>query len=134
MVKSINHIGIAVKNLDESLEKFKSIFNIEQVHIETVEEQKVRIASFEINGVKIELTEGLAPDSPISKFIEKRGEGIHHLAFEVEGIENELVRLSDAGIQLINEKPTQGAHSMKIAFLHPKSTNGVLIELCEKSE
>ncbi len=131
MIKSLNHIGIAVNDLEQSVEKFKTIFNITDVHYETVESQKVNIASFHIGEIKIELTAPIGPDSPIAKFIEKRGEGIHHLAFETSGIEDELSRLGNSKIQLINEKPTEGAHNMKIAFLHPKSTNGVLIELCE---
>lgn len=132
MIKSLNHIGIAVNNLEQSIEKFKTIFNITDIHYETVENQKVNIASFKIGEVTIELTAPTEPDSPIAKFIEKRGEGIHHIAFETLGIENELNRLGYSGIQLVNEKPTEGAHNMKIAFLHPKSTNGVLIELCEQ--
>lgn len=132
MIKSLNHIGIAVNDLEQSIEKFKAILNITDVHYETVEEQKVNIASFKVGEVAIELTAPTAPDSPIAKFIEKRGEGIHHIAFETIGIEDELSRLGNSGIQLINQKPTEGAHDMKIAFLHPKSTNGVLIELCEQ--
>lgn len=132
MIKSLNHIGIAVNDLERSVEKFKTIFNITDIHYEVVESQKVNIASFQIGEIKIELTAPTGPDSPIAKFIEKRGEGIHHLAFETFGIEDELNRLGNSDIQLINEKPTEGAHNMKIAFLHPKSTNGVLIELCEQ--
>lgn len=132
MIKAINHIGIAVNDIQLSIEKFKAIFNISEIHIETVESQKVNIASFRIGDVRIELTSPTDSTSPIAKFIDKRGEGIHHIAFETSGIENELSRLSNLGIQLINEKPSEGAHNMKIAFLHPKSTNGVLIELCEQ--
>jgi methylmalonyl-CoA/ethylmalonyl-CoA epimerase len=132
MIKSLNHIGIAVTDLERSVAKFKTIFNITDIHYETVESQKVNIASFQIGEITIELTAPTGPDSPIAKFIEKRGEGIHHLAFEASEIENELNRLGNSDIQLINEKPTEGAHNMKIAFLHPKSTNGVLIELCER--
>lgn len=132
MIRSLNHIGIAVNNLEQSVKKFKTIFNITDIHYETVEEQKVNIASFKIGEVAIELTAPTAPDSPIAKFIEKRGEGIHHIAFETLDIEDELGRLGNSDVQLINEKPTEGAHNMKIAFLHPKSTSGVLIELCEQ--
>jgi methylmalonyl-CoA epimerase len=132
MLKSINHIGIAVKNLDESIGLFKKIFQFEDIHIETVEEQKVKVASFEIGGVLIELTSPADADSPIAKFIEKKGEGIHHIAFNADNVQDELYRLKSSGINLINEMPREGAHDMLIAFLHPKSTNGVLMEVCQK--
>ncbi|MGB9770535.1 MAG: methylmalonyl-CoA epimerase [Candidatus Kapaibacteriota bacterium] len=132
MVKKINHIGIAVSNLEESIDLFKRLFNVKEFHIETVENQKVRIASFIIGDVLIELTAPTEEDSPISKFLEKRGEGIHHIAFEVDNIRNELDRLKNQGITLINEEPVEGAHNMEIAFIHPKSTKGVLIEYCQK--
>ncbi|MGB9913840.1 MAG: methylmalonyl-CoA epimerase, partial [Candidatus Kapaibacteriota bacterium] len=111
---------------------FKRLFNVKEFHIETVENQKVRIASFIIGDVLIELTAPTEEDSPISKFLEKRGEGIHHIAFEVDNIRNELDRLKNQGITLINEEPVEGAHNMEIAFIHPKSTKGVLIEYCQK--
>lgn len=132
MIKKIDHIGIAVKSIESSLENLKKIFNVENIHFEVVEEQKVTIASFFVGDVRIELTEPTSEDSPIAKFLEKRGEGIHHIAFEVQGISDELQKLSLANIQLINSNPTIGAHNMQIAFLHPKSTSGILIELCEK--
>jgi methylmalonyl-CoA/ethylmalonyl-CoA epimerase len=132
MVKSLNHIGIAVSDLEKSIELFKKIFQVDKFHIESVESQGVKIASFKIGNVLIELTAPLGSESPIAKYIEKRGEGIHHLAFEVDNIEKELQRLKQEGISLVNEIPTEGGHQMKIAFLHPKSTNGVLIELCQK--
>lgn len=132
MVKGINHIGIAVSNLEQSMRLFQKLFNVEKFHLETVETQKVKIASFKVGNVLIELTEPTEDDSPIYKFIQKRGEGIHHIAFEVDHIENELERLRTEGVQLINEKPVEGAHNMEIAFIHPKSTNGVLIEFCQK--
>lgn len=132
MIMKIDHIGIAVKNIDSSLENLKKIFEFPDLYFEIVEEQKVKIASFEIGDIKIELTEPTSEDSPIYKFLEKRGEGIHHVAFEVKDISEELEKLSEANIQLINQIPIKGAHNMQIAFLHPKSTNGVLIELCEK--
>jgi len=132
MIKNLNHIGIAVANLEKAIEAFKKIFQVELFHIESVESQGVKIASFRVGEVLIELTAPLSTDSPIAKFIEKRGEGIHHLAFEVDDVENELNRLKQEGISVVNEQPTEGAHQMRIAFLHPKSTNSVLIELCQK--
>lgn len=134
MVKGINHIGIAVSNLEQSMKLFQTLFNVERFHIEIVENQKVRIASFEVGNVLIELTEPMDEESTIFKFIQKRGEGIHHIAFEVENLPSELERLKTAGIQLVNEKPVNGAHDMEIAFIHPKSTKGVLIEFCQKKE
>lgn len=131
MIKSINHIGIAVKNLEESIELYKKIFQFRDLHRETVAEQKVNIASFSVGSVKLELTEATDSDSPIAKFIEKRGEGIHHIAFESDDVNNELNRLSSEGIKLINDSAQLGAHEMLIAFLHPKSTGGVLTELCQ---
>lgn len=132
MVKNLNHIGIAVADLNKSIDIFRKLFSVQEFHLETVESQKVKIASFKVGDILIELTAPLDDDSPIAKFIDKKGEGIHHLAFEVEGIENELSRLKQEDFQLINEKPTQGAHQMLIAFIHPKSTNNVLIEFCQK--
>lgn len=131
MIKGINHIGIAVKNLEESMKKFQTIFSVDTFHQETVEEQKVRVASFNLNGILIELTAATDDSSPIAKFIEKRGEGIHHIAFESDEIQSDLTKLSNDGIELINKTPADGAHDMLIAFLHPKSTNGVLMELCQ---
>lgn len=131
MLKSINHIGIAVKNLDESLEIFNKIFSFTELHRETVEDQKVEIASFNIGEVKIELTAPIDDTSPIAKFLTKKGEGIHHIAFESTDLNSELNRLSNEGINLISDEPKIGAHNMLIGFLHPKSTNGVLIEICQ---
>lgn len=132
MIKSINHIGIAVKDLKKSMEMYSSIFQVEDFHIESVEEQKVNVASFKVGNVLIELTEAMDETSPIHKFIEKRGEGIHHIAFESDGVQSDLDRLKSKNINLINESPRDGAHDMLIAFLHPKSTGGVLMELCQK--
>lgn len=131
MVKSINHIGIAVKNLDESRKLFANIFNVDEMHEETVIDQKVKVASFKVGDVLIELTAPTDESSPIAKFIEKKGEGIHHIAFESDNVNEELNKLSEKGIQLINQQAKTGAHDMLIAFLHPKSTNGVLMELCQ---
>lgn len=134
MLKGINHIGIAVKDLDASIETFRKLFQFEKVHREEVEEQKVSVASFKVGDVLMELTSPTADDSPIAKFIEKRGEGIHHIAFETDDINSDLKRLGDENIKLINETPRQGAHDMLIAFLHPKSTNGVLTEICQENK
>ncbi len=131
MIKSLNHIGIAVKNLEDSLALYTKIFQPNEIHRESVEEQKVNIASFKVGNVLIELTEAMDETSPIFKFIEKRGEGIHHIAFESDGVQDDLNRLKSDGISLINESPKEGAHDMLIAFLHPKSTGGVLMELCQ---
>jgi len=130
--RKISHLGIAVKDLSASEQLFKILLGADDVHHEEVEDQGVRIASFKIGESIIELTEATRPDSAIAKFIEKRGEGIHHIAIEVDDVASELARLRSEGIQLIDEVPKEGAHNMEIAFLHPKSTNGVLVELCQR--
>jgi methylmalonyl-CoA/ethylmalonyl-CoA epimerase len=129
----LSHLGIAVRDLAASEALFQKLLGEEHVHHEEVEDQKIRIASFQLGDAYVELTEPTGPDSPIAKFMEKRGEGIHHVAFEVEDVDKELARLKSEGFQLIDEKSRPGSHGMDIAFLHPKSTNGVLIELCQKS-
>lgn len=131
MLTSINHIGIAVKDLDASIETFRKLFGFTDIHREVVEEQKVSVASFQVGDVLLELTCPTDAESPIAKFIEKRGEGIHHIAFNTDNINNDLAKLKNDGVQLINETPRDGAHDMLIAFLHPKSTNGVLTEICQ---
>lgn len=131
MIEKINHIGIAVRDLSSSVELFKKIFQAEDIHFETVAQQKVDVASFKVGDVLIELTAPTEESSPIHKFIEKKGEGIHHIAFQSDDVAEELQRLAQEGIQLINTEPQLGAHDMLIAFLHPKSTNGVLIEICQ---
>jgi methylmalonyl-CoA/ethylmalonyl-CoA epimerase len=132
MTKHISHLGIAVKDLAASEALFKKLLGDEHVHHEVVEDQGVSIASFKIGESIIELTSPTRDDSAIAKFIAKRGEGIHHIAIEVGDIAGELKRLESEGIQLIDDHAKPGAHEMLIAFLHPKSTNGVLIELCQK--
>ncbi len=127
----ISHLGIAVKDLASAETIFRKLLGDDNIHHETVADQKVRIASFQLGDAMIELTEPTSPDSPISKFLEKRGEGIHHLAFEVGDVNAELARLKGEGFQLLDEKSRAGSHGMQIAFLHPKSTNGVLVELCQ---
>lgn len=131
MIGGVNHLGIAVRDLEKSMALFQQIFRVEKFHRETVADQKVDIASFKAGDVLIELTAPTDAESPIAKFIEKRGEGIHHVAFTTEGVNDELQRLAESGVQLINTAAQKGAHDMMIAFLHPKSTNGVLMELCE---
>jgi methylmalonyl-CoA/ethylmalonyl-CoA epimerase len=131
MISSLNHIGIAVRDLEISKALYQKIFRVENFHTETVSEQMVEVASFKLGDVIIELTAPTSPESPIAKFLDKRGEGIHHLAFASDGISEELSRLNEAGIQLINAEPREGAHEMLIAFLHPKSTGGVLMEVCQ---
>ena len=130
----ISHIGLAVRDLKSAEELFSKLLGVSRVHHEEVADQKVRIASFDLGNGRIELTEPTSADSPIAKFLEKRGEGIHHIAFEVEDVAKELARLKSEGVQLIDETPRLGSHNMMIAFLHPKSTNGVLIELCQSGE
>ncbi len=128
----LSHVGVAVKNLDESSKLFSKLFNVNHIPIEEVADQRVRVGFCHVGDASIELTEATAPDSPIAKFIEKRGEGVHHVSFEVDDIIAELKRLKEEGFQLIDEKPRVGAGGCLIAFLHPKSTNGVLVEISQK--
>jgi methylmalonyl-CoA/ethylmalonyl-CoA epimerase len=130
----IEHIGIAVKNLDESIKYYEDILGLKCYAIEEVRDQKVKTAFFMIGQTKIELLETTDPEGPIGKFIEKRGEGIHHLAFAASDLPAALTELKQKEIKLIHESPRKGAEGLDIAFIHPKSTHGVLIELCEKPE
>lgn len=132
MMRKLSHVGVAVKNLDSAVSVYKKLFKVDHVETETVEDQKVKIAFFHLGETSIELTEASSSDSPIAKFIEKRGEGVHHLSFEVDDLKAELARLKAEGFQLIDEEPRRGAGGYWIAFLHPKSTNGVLIEISQK--
>lgn len=127
----IEHIGIAVNSLEEALPFYEKVLGLSCYNIEVVADQKVRTAFFMVGQTKIELLESTDPEGPIGKFIEKRGEGIHHIAFAVEGIEERLREAEAAGVRLIDLQPRSGAEGMTIAFLHPKSTFGVLTELCE---
>lgn len=127
----IEHVGIAVANLEESIKYYEEVLGLTCYSIEEVEDQKVRTAFFKVGQTKIELLESTAPDGPIGKFIEKKGEGIHHMAFAVEGLQGCLDDVKGKGLRLIDEKPRKGAEGLNIAFLHPKSTFGVLTELCE---
>ena len=131
-MKKVEHIGIAVSDLSNANQLFEQLFNQKVYKIERVEEEGVSTSFFKVGQTKIELLEATNPDSPIAKFIQKRGEGIHHIAFEVEKIEQEIKRLKDAGFDLIHHEPKIGADNKRICFLHPKSTNGVLIELCQE--
>lgn len=132
MFKSVAHIGIAVRDLEESKKLFERLFGARPEHEESVADQKVNTAMFRMGEAGIELLEGTAPESAISKFVGNRGEGIHHISFAVDDIVAELRRLKQAGFRLIDEHPRPGADNCLVAFLHPKSTNGVLIELSQK--
>jgi len=131
-MKKIEHIGIAVKDLKAANSLYSKLLNTSPYKMEEVESENVNTSFFQVGESKIELLEGTSPDSPISKFIEKRGEGVHHIAFEVDDIEKEISRLTKEGFQMIHDKPKEGADNKLIAFLHPKSSNGVLIELCQE--
>ena len=127
----IEHIGIAVNSLDESIPYYENILGLECYAIEEVKDQKVKTAFFKIGETKIELLESTDPEGPIGKFIEKRGQGIHHLAFAVDSIDNALKEAEEKGVRLIDKQPRRGAEGLDIGFLHPKSTFGVLTEFCE---
>lgn len=128
----IDHIGVAVKNIDESLKFWEGTLGIKCHGVEEVAEQKVKTAFLPVEDTEIELLEGTSPDSPVSKFIEAKGEGIHHLAIRVDNLEAALAELKEKGVRLIDEKPRCGAGGAKIAFLHPKATGGILLELSER--
>ena len=130
-MKKIEHIGIAVKDLDVSNTLFEKLLGVSHYKIEDVATEGVKTSFFKVGESKIELLQATSPNSPIAKFIAKRGEGVHHLAFYVEDIEAEIERLKNEGFELIDDIPKQGADHKKIAFLHPKSSGGVLIELCQ---
>ncbi len=127
----IEHLGIAVKSLDEAIPFWEKKLGMKCYSIEEVQEQKVRTAFFKIGQTKIELLESTDPEGPIGKFIEKKGEGVHHVAFAADGLQANLDELAANGVQLIDKTPRKGAEGLNIAFLHPKSTAGVLMELCE---
>ena len=128
----IEHIGIAVSNLQNAIRFYEDVLGLKCYAIEEVPDQKVRTAFFRIGETKIELLESTDPEGPIGKFIEKRGEGIHHIAFAVENVTNALLEIEGKGVQLIDKQPRKGAEGMSIGFLHPKSNFGVLTELCGK--
>jgi len=131
-MQKIEHIGIAVKNLEDSNKLYAKLFGKEHYKTETVESEGVKTSFFKIGANKIELLEATKSDSPIAKFIEKKGEGVHHIAFAVTNINKEISRLKKEGFVVLNDKPKKGADNKLVAFLHPKSTNGVLIELCQE--
>jgi methylmalonyl-CoA/ethylmalonyl-CoA epimerase len=133
-MKKLEHIGIAVKNLEESNVIFAKLLGKPHYKVEEVESEGVRTSFFDVGGIKIELLEATRPDSPIAKFIEKRGEGIHHLAFDADPIEEKMKELSEQGFSLLSDKPKSGADHKEIVFLHPKTTNGVLVELCQEKK
>ncbi|WP_372945252.1 methylmalonyl-CoA epimerase [Muriicola sp.] len=133
-MKKIEHLGIAVKNLEESNALFARLFGTPHYKTEEVASEGVKTSFFKAGPNKIELLEATHPDSPIAKFIEKKGEGIHHIAFDVEDIRAEIARLKAEGFTVLNEEPKMGADNKWVAFLHPKTTNGVLIELCQERE
>lgn len=131
-MNKIEHIGIAVKSLKDSNELFSRLFGASHYKIEEVEREGVNTSFFKVGDSKIELLEATNEDSPIAKFINKKGEGIHHIAFDVTDIEVEIKRLKKEGFKVLNETPKKGADNKLVAFLHPKSSNGVLIELCQE--
>ncbi len=131
-VLKIDHLGIAVNSVDEGKSFWEDILGLKFEGAETVEEQKVTTAFFPVGESEIELLASTSPDGPIAKYIDKKGQGIQHVAFRVENLEESLAELKENGVKLIDEKPRMGAGGAKIAFLHPKATNGVLVELCER--
>lgn len=133
-MNKLEHIGIAVKNLEESNVLFAKLLGKPHYKVEEVESEGVRTSFFEVGGIKIELLEATRPDSPIAKFIEKRGEGIHHLAFDVDPIADKMNVLTEQGFSLLSDKPKAGADNKEIVFLHPKTTQGVLVELCQEKK
>ncbi|MEX2335968.1 MAG: methylmalonyl-CoA epimerase [Fulvivirga sp.] len=128
----VEHIGIAVKEMEAANDLFEKLFNKRNYKAEEVISEHVKTAFFQMGETKIELLAATDPDSPIAKFIEKRGEGMHHIAYEVADIRAEMTRLSGEGFQLLDENPRKGADNKLVCFLHPKTTNGVLIELCQE--
>ena len=131
-MKKIEHIGIAVKSLKASVPLFEKLLNSICYKTETVENEQVKTAFFQTGETKIELLESIQKDGIIAKFVEKKGEGMHHIAFDVENIQNEMERLVKDGFTVLNEKPFKGADNKLVCFLHPKTTNGILIELCQE--
>jgi methylmalonyl-CoA/ethylmalonyl-CoA epimerase len=130
-IQKISHIGIAVRDLDQQVAFYQDKMGLELLGFEEVQDQQVKVAIFKVGESNIELLTPTSPESPIAKFLDKRGEGIHHLAYASDGLEALLGTLEDKGVDLIDKKPREGAHGARIAFLHPRSTFGVLTELCE---
>ncbi|EPD53661.1 methylmalonyl-CoA epimerase [Paenisporosarcina sp. HGH0030] len=132
-MKKVDHIGIAVKNLDETIPYYTETLGLTVLKIEEVASESVRVAFIDAGNVKLELLEPMSEQSAIHSFIEKKGEGIHHIAFGVEGIDERMIELREKGVRILNEQPKIGAGGAQVAFLHPKSSFGVLYELCDKS-
>ena len=132
MIRKIEHLGIAVRDVEESNSLFKKLLGEEHYKVEEVASENVSTSFFKVGETKVELLESTSPESAISKFIEKRGEGIHHIAFDVDDIYAEMDRLKKEGFQILNETPKNGADNKLICFLHPKTTGGVLVELCQE--
>ncbi len=131
-IKNIDHIGIAVKSIEQAGKFYTDVLGLNIEDIETVAEQKVNVAFIPITDSEVELLESIEPDGPVAKYIEKRGEGIQHIAFRVDDINQSLAELKEKGVRLIDQTPRHGAGGAKIAFIHPKETNGVLVEICER--
>lgn len=129
---AIEHIGIAVQNLEESIKYYENVLGLECYAVEEIVDQKVKTAFFKVGDTKIELLESTDPNGPIGKFIDKKGPGVHHIAFAVDNVKESLQEVEEKGIKLIDKQPRTGAENLQIGFLHPKSTGGVLTELCGK--
>ena len=132
MIEKIDHIGIAVLDLHEGIERYETLLGLRSIGIEEIEEQRVKVAMIPVGDVNIELLESTHPEGPIARFLDRKGEGFHHIAYRVTNIEEELERLKESNVRLIDERPRTGAHGAKIAFIHPKSTGGLLVELVER--
>jgi methylmalonyl-CoA/ethylmalonyl-CoA epimerase len=130
-ITHIEHIGIAVRSLEESIAYYEGILGLKCYAVEEIKEQRVKTAFFRVGQTKIELLESTDPEGPVGKFLEKKGEGVHHIAYATSNLEEALVQMEEKGVSLIDKKPRKGAEGLDIAFLHPKSTHGVLTELCE---
>ena len=131
MIRQINHIGIAVPSLADQIPFYRDVLGLEFLGEESVPEQQVNVGMFQCGEVKIELLEPTSPESPIARFLEKKGTGIHHIAYESDNLEDELASMKEAGIRLIDETPRSGAHGTRIAFVHPVSSGKILTELCQ---
>jgi methylmalonyl-CoA/ethylmalonyl-CoA epimerase len=131
MLKKINHIGIAVKNLEETAKFYQNVLDLTLSGVEVVPAQKTKVGYLKIGDSNIELVQPSEPDSPVAKFLETKGQGIHHICFEVDDIESEIKTFIERGATMVDQKPKPGSHNKKVAFVHPKSSSGVLIELCE---
>jgi len=131
MLKKINHVAVAVNNLEEATQFYEEVLGLTLSGVEVVEAQKTKVGFFKIGESNIELVQPAAPDSPLTKYLETKGQGIHHVCFEVDDVEAEVKAFLEKGATLIDKTPRPGAHNTKVAFVHPKSSNGVLIELCE---